>query len=157
MPRFVSDAALVLTKSDVADVVVSVLDAPVSADGSFGDLGGERDLGGVIGDFVGFKPVSGFGVLVPGEAFDADGNGDQAVPIGAETGCDIEGFDPAMLLSAMADAPLGTDGIEGRRGGANLDDRVEQGLLVGLDLGEKEIAGVSGCLKSFFDSAWRRR
>ena len=94
---------------------------------------------------------------MPSQAFDADGDGNQAVPIGTEMGGDVEGFDQTMLLPTMADAPFGVDRIKGMRGGTNLGDRVEQGFLVGLDLGEEEIAGVPGCLKSFFDSAWRRR
>jgi hypothetical protein len=155
--RLVSDAALVLAESYVANVVVSVFDSPMTANGSLGGFGREADLGSVVGDFVGFEPVSRFGVLVPGEAFDPNGADDQVVPIGSEAGGDIEGLDQAMLLSAMADASLGADGIERTGGGADFADFSEQRFLVGFDLGKKEIAGVAGGLKCFFDSAWRRR
>ena len=59
---------------------------------------------------------------MPGEAFDPNGAADQVVPIGSEAGGDIEGFDQAMLLSAMADASLGADGIERTGGSADIDD-----------------------------------
>jgi hypothetical protein len=153
----VSDAALVLAEGNVADIVVPVFDAPMAADCGLGGFCREGDLGSVVGDFVGFEPVSRFGVLVPGEAFDPNGADDQVVPIGSEAGGDIEDFDQAVLLSTMADASLGADGIERTGGSADIDDISEERFLVGFDLGKKEIAGVAGGLKCFFDSAWRRR
>jgi hypothetical protein len=118
----VSDAALVLAESYVADIVVPVFYAPMGADCGLGGFCREGDLGSVVGDFVGFEPVSRFGVLVPGEAFDPNGADDQVVPIGSEAGGDIEGFDEAVLLSAMADASLSADGIERAGGSADIDD-----------------------------------
>lgn len=118
----VSDSALVLAEGYVADIMVSVFDAPMSADGCLGCFCGEGELGSIVGNFVGFEPVSRFGVFVPGEAFDPNGADDQVVPIGSEAGRDIEGFDQAMLLSAMADASLGADGIERTGCSADIDD-----------------------------------
>ena len=54
----VSDTALVLAESYVADVVVPVFDAPMSADSGLCGFCREADLGSVVGDFVGFEPVS---------------------------------------------------------------------------------------------------
>jgi len=118
----VSDAALVLAEGYVADIVVSVFDPPMAANCGLGGFCREDELGSVVGDFVGFEPVSRFGILVPGEAFDPNGADDQVVPLGSETRGDIEGFDQAMLLSAMADASLGADGVERTGGGADVDD-----------------------------------
>ena len=121
-------------------------------------LGVERDLAGVEGDFLGFVPEPGLGVLVPGQAADAGGLDDQAVPLGVEPAMvDIEGLDQTVFLTAVA---LAVDGFEapGRRlvGGDALERR-QQDWLVGLDLGEQGVAAVTGRLECFFDNAKRRR
>jgi len=46
----------------------------------------------------------------------------EVVSIGSEAGRDIEGFDQAMLLSAMADASLDADGIERTGCSSDIDD-----------------------------------
>ena len=102
-------------------------------------------------------PQAGPGVLVPGQAGDAGGADDQAVPLGVESAPDIEGLDRAGLVAAVAlgiDAPVAFG--RGLGGGDGLE-RGQQGRLVGLDLGEHRVAGVAGDLKGFFDSAARRR
>ena len=90
---------------------------------------------------------------MPGQAGDA--GGDQA--LGVEFALDIEGFDQAVFLTAVA---LAVDGFEapGRRlvGGDALERR-QQDWLVGLDLGEQGVAAVTGRLECFFDNAKRRR
>ncbi len=69
-----------------------IFNAPVVSDRLSEWLGGERDLTGVEGDLLGFMPEAGLCVLVPGQAGDAGGLDDQAVPLGVEFALDIEGF-----------------------------------------------------------------
>jgi hypothetical protein len=82
--RLDAGSAGVFTERDVADVMASILDAPMASDRIAERLGAEDDLAGVEGDFLGFVPEAGLGVLVPGQAGDAGGVDDQAVPLGAE-------------------------------------------------------------------------
>ena len=120
-------------------------------------LGAESDLTGVEGDFLGFVPEAGLGILVPGQAGDAGGADDQAVPLGVEFALDVEGLDLAGLMAAVA---LGIDAPEVLDRGLGCGDvleRGQQGRLVGLDLGEQGVAAVAGRLKGFFDNAGRRR
>jgi hypothetical protein len=101
-------------------------------------------------------PKAGFGVFAPGQARHPGGGDDQAIPIRSETTADIEGFDETVLLPAMFVAIDGFGAVGARQGGAEGFDRVVQGLLVVLDLGDQDVSGVPGRLKCFFDSAWRR-
>jgi hypothetical protein len=64
-------------------------------------------------------PETGFGVLVPGEAGDAGGGDDEAVPVGSEATGDIEGLDQTMLLAAMPVTLDGLGAVDGRLGGAD--------------------------------------
>ena len=137
--------------------MASIFDAPVVSDRLAERLGAEGDLAGVEGDLLGCVPEAGPGVLVPGQAGDAGGADDQAVPLGVELALDVEGLDLAGFMAAVA---LGIDALEavGRRlGGGDALERGQQGRLVGLDLGEQGVAAVAGRLKGFFDSAGRRR
>ena len=147
----------VFAERDVPDVMAPIFNAPVVSDRLSERLGGERDLAGVEGDLLGFMPEAGLCVLVPSQASDAGGLDDQAVPLGVEFALDIEGFDQAVFLTAVA---LAVDGFEapGRRlvGGDALERR-QQDWLVGLDLGEQGVAAVTGRLECFFDNAKRRR
>lgn len=54
--RFVSDAALIFEETDIADIVVTVFDAPMLTDGGADDLGGQVDLAGIEGCFAGLVP-----------------------------------------------------------------------------------------------------
>ena len=120
-------------------------------------LGAEGDLAGVEGDFLGFVPESGLGILVPSQAADAGGVDDQAVPLGAEPALDIEGFDFAGLMAAVAPGIDAFEAVDRRLGGGDALERGQQGRLVGLDLGEQGVAAVTGRLECFFDNAKRRR
>lgn len=150
-------SAGVLAERDVANPMAPVFNRPVPPDRPSERLGAEGDLAGVERDVLGGVPQAGLGVLVPGQAGDAGGAGDQAVPFGVELAPNIEGLDLAGLVAAGA---LGIDAAEalgrGLGGGDGLE-RGQQGRLVGLDLGEQGVAGVAGRLKGFFDSAARRR
>ena len=138
-------------------MVVSVFDAPMVTDRRADHGRRQVDLAGVEGSVVGLAPEAGFGVLVPGEPGDAGDGADQSVPVGAEPSGDVEGFDQTVLLSAVSVAVDGQGGVGGLVGGRDCFDRVEQVLLVGLELGDQEVAGIGRRLKGFFDSAWRRQ
>ena len=130
---------------------------PVASDRLAECFSVEFDLAGVERNFLGCLPEAGSGVLVPSQVRDPGGLDDQAVPLGVEFALDIEGFDQAVFLTAVA---LAVDGFEapGRRlvGGDALERR-QQDWLVGLDLGEQGVAAVTGRLECFFDNAKRRR
>jgi hypothetical protein len=150
-------SAGVFAERDVADVVAAIFYCPVAADRLGERLGVEFDLAGGEGDFLGGVPEPGLGVLVPGQAADAGGLDDQAVPLGIEPALNVEGLDLAGLMAAVA---LGIDAPEALDRGLGCGDVLERGQqarLVGLDLGEQGVAGVAGGLKSFFGSAGRRR
>jgi hypothetical protein len=137
--------------------MASILDAPMASDRLAERLGAEGDLTGVEGDLLGFVPEAGLGVLVPGQAGDAGGVDDQAVPLGAELALDVEGLDLAGFMAAVAP---GIDAFEALGRGLGCCDilkRGQQGWLIGLDLGEQGVAAVAGRLKSFFDNGGRRR
>jgi hypothetical protein len=155
--RLDAGSAGVFTERDVADVMAPILDAPVASDRLAERLGAESDLTGVEGDLLGFVPEAGLGILVPGQAGDAGGVDDQAVPLGVELALDVEGLDLAGFMAAVAP---GIDAFEavgrGLIGGDALE-RGQQGRLVGLDLGEQGVAAVTRRLECFFDNAGRRR
>jgi hypothetical protein len=155
--RLDASSAGVLTERDIPDVMAAVLNAPVASDRLAERLGAEDDLAGVEGNFLGGVPEPGLCVLVPGQAADAGGVDDQAVPLGIEPAPDLEGLDLAGFMAAVA---LGIDAFEavGRRlGGGDVLERGQQGRLVGLDLGEQGAAAVARRLKGFFGSAGRQR
>ena len=157
MCRLDAGSAGVFAERDIADVMAPIFNAPVASDRLAERLGAESDLTGVEGDFLGFVPEAGLGILMPGQAGDAGGVDDQAVPLGVELALDVEGFNFTGFMAAVA---LGIDAFEavGRRlGGGDALERGQQGRLVGLDLGEQGVAAVAGRLKGFFDSGGRRR
>ena len=157
MCRLDAGSAGVFAEGDVPDVMASILNAPVTSDRIAERLGAESGLTGVEGDLLGFVPEPGLCILVPGQAADAGGVDDQAVPLGVKPALDVEGFNFTGFMAAMA---LGIDAFEavGRRlGGGDALERGQQGRLVGLDLGEQGVAAVTGRLKGFFDNAGRRR
>jgi hypothetical protein len=150
-------SAVVLAERDVPDVRAAIFDGPVVSDRLAERLGGEGDLAGVERDFLAGVPEAGLGVLVPGQAGDAGGPDDQAVPLGIELALDVKGLDLAGLMAAVAfgiDSPVALDrGL----GGGDVLKRGPQGRLVDLDLGEQRVATVAGGLKGFFGRAGRRR
>ena len=157
MCRLDAGSAGVLTERDIPDVVATILDRPMTPDRLAERLGAERDLAGVEGDFLGFVPEPGLGVLVPGQAADAGGLDDQAVPLGVELAPDVEGLDLAGLMAAVAPGIDTPEALDWGLSGSDVLERGQQGRLVGLDLGEQGVAAVPGGLKGFFGSAGRRR
>jgi hypothetical protein len=155
--RLDAGSAGILTERDIPDVVAAILNRPMPPDRLAERLGAEGDLADIEGDFLGFVPEPGLGVLVPGQAADAGGVNDQAVPLGAEPALDVEGLDRAGFMAAVAP---GIDALEALgRGldGGDVLERGQQGRLIGLDLGEQGVAAVARRLKGFFDSGGRRR
>jgi len=151
-----SDATLIFEKADVTDVVIAVFDAPMLPDGITAGRGGQGDLAGIEGYFAGLLPEPGLGIFAPGVAGDANGSFDQVTPVRSKASSNFEGFDEAMLVPAMTLLVDGQGRVNRTVGGRDRLDGIEQGLLIGLDLGDQEIAGLACRLKGFFDSAWRR-
>jgi hypothetical protein len=150
--------AAVFAERDVPDVMAPIFNSPVVSDRLAEGLGAERDLAGVEGNLLGGAPETGLGVLVPGQAADAGGLDDQAVPLGVEPALvDIEGLDQTVFLTAVALAVDRFEALDRRLVGDDVLERGQQARLVGLDLGEQRVAGVAGEFKGFFDSAARRR
>jgi hypothetical protein len=137
--------------------MTSILDAPMASDRLAERLGAEGDLTGVEGDLLGFVPEAGLRVLVPGQAGDAGGVDDQAVPLGAELALDVEGLDLAGFMAAVAPGIDAFEAVGRRPGGGDGLERGQQARLIGLDLGKQGVAAVAGRLKGFFDSGGRRR
>jgi hypothetical protein len=137
--------------------MASILDAPVASDRLAERLGAEGDLTGVEGDLLGFVPEAGLRVLVPGQAGDAGGVDDQAVPLGVELALDVEGLDLAGLMAAVTPGIDAFEALDRGLVGGDALERGQQGRLIGFDLGEQGVAAVAGRLKGFFDSAGRRR
>ena len=120
-------------------------------------LGAESGLTGVEGDFLGFVPEPGLGILVPGQTSDAGGADDQAVPLGVELALDVEGFDLAGLMAAVAPGIDALEALGRGLGGGDILKHGQQDWLIGLDLGEQGVAAVARRLKGFFESGGRRR
>ena len=157
MCRLDAGSAGVLTERDIPDVVAAILDRPMTPDRLAERFGAKGDLTSIEGDFLGFVPEPGLGVLVPGQAADAGGLDDQAVPLGVELAPDVEGLDLAGLMAAVAPGIDTPEALDWGLSGSDVLERGQQGRLVGLDLGEQGVAAVPGGLKGFFGSAGRRR
>ena len=157
MCRLDAGSAGVLAEGDVADVMAPIFNAPVVSDRVAECLGTEGDLAGVDGNLLGGVPEPGPGVLVPGQAADAGGLDDQAVPLGVEFALDVEGLDLAGFMAAVAPGIDAFEALGRGLGCCDVLERGQQGRLVGLDLGEQGAAAVAGGLKGFFGSAGRRR
>jgi hypothetical protein len=156
--RLEAGSAGVFAERDVPDVMAAIFNSPVVSDRTAERLGVEGDLAGVEGNLLGGVPEAGLGVLVPGQAADARGLDDQAVPLGVEPALlDIEGFDQTVFLTAVALAVDRFEALDRWLVDREVLERGQQGRLGGLDLGEQRVAAVTGCLESFFGSAGRRR
>ena len=143
MCRFDAGSAGVFAERDIPDVMASIFNAPVVSDRLAERLGAESDLTGVEGDFLGFVPEPGLGILVPGQAADAGGLDDQAVPVVIEPGPNVEGLNLAGFMAAVAP---GIDALEALGRGLGCCDilkRGQQARLIGLDLGEQGVAAVT--------------
>jgi hypothetical protein len=93
-------------------------------------LGAEGDLTGVEGGLLGFVPEPGLGILVPGQAADAGGLDDQAVPLGVEPALDVEGLDLAGLMAAVALRIDTSEALDRGVGGGDVLERSQQGRLL---------------------------
>ena len=153
MCRLDAGSAGVFAERDIADVMAPIFNAPVASDRLAERLGAESDLTGVEGDFLGFVPEAGLGILMPGQAGDAGGVDDQA--LGVELALDVEGFNFTGFMAAVAPGIDAFEAVGRRLGGGDALERGQQGRLIGLDLGKQGVA--AGRLKGFFDNAGRRR
>lgn len=155
MAGFGPDTTAIFEEGNIANVVAAILDAPMTPDGGREGGGAEPGLADIEGLFLGRVPQAGFGFLMPGEAGDASGAGDQVIPLGIEMAGHLEDLDQTVLLPSLAAAVDGFDPICWRLAGGEGLYRFEQQRLIGFHLGKQDIAGLRGSLKCFFDSASR--
>ena len=152
----IADAAFVLVAGDITDIVIAVLDAPMSSDGG-GPFGRREAVGGrdVEGDLSALVPQAGSGGVEQGAPGDADDGLDEGLPLGLGQGvADQENLDRAIFLAGSAFVAR-RGGIVGNTAVGDGSDSLKQVCLVGLHLDQQMVAGVTGNLECFFDSAWR--
>ena len=152
----VPDAAGILAERAVADVVVTVLDAPMPADGRGTRLGVERDLASIVGHLTPWSPQAGTGVSAKGAAAHAHDTGDEGPPVGIKP-VGSEDLDAAMLLTAMRMAVNRVEVIGRGLDGTQAGQALKQAWLVVLDPHQQGVAGRGRGGEGFFDSAARRR
>ena len=95
-------------------------------------------------------PEPRLGVPLPGEPGDPSDGRDDPVPLGPDPAASVEGFDQTVFLPTVSIAIDGAVAVEGRQVGAGRLDRPVQRGLVGLDLGDQDISGLSGGFEGFF-------
>ena len=155
--RILADAAFVLVVRDIANMVVAVLNAPMTSNGGcpFGcrQTGGGRN---VEGDLAALIPQAGSGRVKQGVAGDADDGLDEGLPPGfGQSVADWKDLDGPIFLAGSALVPRNRSvgrSIVIRDGAGDF----EQIGLVRLHLDQEMVAGVTGNFECFFDSAWRR-
>lgn len=153
----IADATFVFVERHVADIVVTVLDAPMPPDGGGPDGCGESCGGrNVEGNLPAFVPQASRGRPHQCAAGDADDGLDAAMPFGRGQGIACwKNFDGAVLVARQA-AVVRHRSVGGVGAVGNGADGIEQLGLVRLQLDENVVLRVAGNFKCFFDSAWRR-
>lgn len=147
---------MIFEETDITDIVVRVFYAPMVTDSGTDGLGGQGYLTGIESDITALIPKPGLGVLAPGVAGDANGGFDMLIPAIFEVPFHVEGFDQAIFVSPMAIAIRALEAVDRVVVGRDRVEGVEQGLLIGFDLGDESATAGTGCLECFFGSAWRR-
>ncbi len=148
--RISANARFIFAQRHVADVMVSILKAPMIADGLTKLLSAQNKGRNVKGGFIRVFPGFAFGVKDLAVAFNSNHHLDQ-VPLlmmgqgGRDKDFNFAAFDPItrfghrFLINFI------------RRGGfGNGLTIIEQGLLVPFDLHNDVIIGIFSCLKRFF-------
>jgi len=146
-----ADAAGILGKAAVADVVGAVLDAPMVADGLGADGGWQDDVGDKPGGLAGGAPQTGRGGAGEHVASDADDRVDMVSPLGiGQAVARREDLDQTGLVTGTALCVGGARAIERRGGLAQRGGGVMQVGLVCLDLGDQMNAACGSLLEGFF-------
>jgi len=149
----VPDTGGVFAESNVARIVVAVLDAPMGTDGIGAEAGRDGFGGQIIGGGGGGIPQAGFAVALVGGPCHHDDGGDEAQPFGSGDRWgsveDGDGADFAAIVAFVL-ARLGADGFG--RGGGGFHFFAQSGLVV-FQLNDEMGFGLDSSLKSFFDSA----
>src|SRR3954447_22766581 len=125
------------------------LDFPMAPDGGAEIRGAQAFLTAVDRGVVGRRPQAILGILVPGQAGDAGRGDNQFVPAGTEATGDIEGLDPAPLLTAVRNLVLDFAPVGGGASMREIFKGMKQGRLVAFDLSEDIAAGLRGCEEGF--------
>ena len=99
--RLAADAAVILTKDLVTNIVGAVLNTPVAPNGLSEAGRWQRHLARIVGHLLARPPQARLGVLHPGEARDAGHRGDQGLPLRIEAALGLEDFDSAVLLPSV--------------------------------------------------------
>jgi len=144
---------LIFDEGGVSNIVIAVLDTPVTSDGGRGLLG--RELGGtdMQDGFGAALPQAGFGILDEGVAADAL---KVSRPLGSGDGVvDIEDFGLPVFATVTGEI-LGQDLINRPLGFRHREDAFKQLGLVLLQLDQKMTACLARRLEGFFDNAWHR-
>src|SRR4051812_22310264 len=81
-----ADPTVVLAEADIADIVQSVLNPPMAADGVSAGCGGQSDVSNEVGDLAGSLPQAGRGGALERVAGDADDRRDVIGPFGVGQG-----------------------------------------------------------------------
>lgn len=154
--RIVADAALILAEGGVADIVISVFDAPMATNGCGGPLGGKLDRTDIEGGFGAAFPEPGFGNPFESMAPDADRLDEISGPFSFGHGFSkIEDFG-ASVFQARTDKVFALEEIGGFGGLGQGYDAFIKLLLIFLQLGQKLVSRLSCDVERFFDSAWHR-
>ena len=120
------------------------LNFPMPSDGG-GEIGGAQAfLTEIDRGVVGRRPHAILGILVPGQAGDAGRGDDQFAPAGTEATGDIEGLNPAPLLTAVRNLVLDFAPIGGGASVREIFQGMQQGRLVAFDLSEDIAVGLRG-------------
>lgn len=154
--RIGTDATLILTEGGVADIVITVFNAPMPTNGSGGLLGGKLGRADIEGDLAPTFPKTGFGDPFEGMAPDLDRLDEIGGPFRFGHGFSkVEDFG-APIFQAGTDKVVALEEI-GRFGGLGQGrDAFIKLLLVLLQLGQKLVPRLPGDVECFFDSAWHR-
>ena len=124
--------------------MVSVLNAPMAADGARERGCIELDLAGVLGYFLVSLPQAGAGVLRPGQARDAGHAGNQRLPFRTEAPSNLEHLGEAVLLATVTASVHGRVLIDRPLLVTKGSQRIMKRGLVALDADQQGVAGCSG-------------
>ena len=117
---------------------------------------GEHDGGDIDCGFLTARPKPGRGGSDQCVSGDARHGGDKWPPLAGIERCSRGKNVNAPIFLTIAREIAAFSNIHRRRRRDDAFKAAEEALLIALDLNDQVIAGLSGDLKRFFDSAWRQ-
>ena len=145
-----TDARLIFLEGDVAGVVQSILDMPVTSDCGGGVGCRHRVTGCVVCYLGGAAPQTCFGVSMQDTSGDTNDGLDQGLPLGSGNGArgaeyvGGPGFVPAV---PGGDGGVAAGGSAGSAGGLNI---LQQSWLIVFELNDQASLSLCGSLEGFF-------